>query len=1018
LAVIETEPGASAASPQSPLATAMPLLELFLESRTSWISKALAASASRPPGASATGGSAWASDVLSRLRTALRTVRRTVVDVRRIFVVEGAAENGATSPGSESLLAKRVAALRVVEAAAVARQSDEPSQRPVAPPTLALPSVDQVKEHTTSWLVAQVLLLLESSRERLRVATSAAALAGIRQVLWDEASLSSATPTDSAVSSTALALATAEPVDAAPAATPAARWASDCSMVLDAKKLAAGLGDADVRSPPPSAALGERSRWDGAASGRGLLSAERGLDLWSLLFSRAFSELGEGILQSSLEHIRADVEARLTTVLGYIVAGPLPVIDDDGSSREAAADATQPKRTSTRKSAEKRTEEVFAAPRAPLSWNGLPAGRPSHEIAYAAEMVVDLLERQLEALAADSRSLVQHGDAGAAIDLTKSLYLRAVEMVSYLVNRLRRTCDALGKAAFEALKAAAAATALAVGDAPSIAGAASAPTVLAKSSAGQEAIRGDAIKAWYESTKRRTKAPASSTSDAQKRINAGSATLTMQQHLESATRHLDGLILVARFARGLRSQDSVLRTLLRVPDALRLPSPDRVGIEQLQAAFIVTDNDGDGKLDAREVRDAVDSVLACGHLLTLDEAKMPSVTFSEFALIATGMLESQEPFVHLSACLDELFVKAHATWAKVVIKSPRASFAAGLSSLAASAEKQEVSTSFAGSALQPPPPVSVADFEKLWREENGSWMEKPAVLGSDALASPGGTADPPMFVPSSVSGPLHRFLFTVASELNRVTNASDYLPISYMDLLETQTEGEASGASEGGEEDDGFGGAPKVGNVAVHLRNVLSSEVLDALAEVYHDLSMTIATMDNCTESCIVQLLMDATFLTQWIGGVSDDRSSKFFSVEANLRRWVDPVNMELLKPHLGAVSKRFYGNNQIYLNLIISPSEPTGRWATAVEVAGRDSEDDGDANILTLAPKVARFALLPIPLDFTNGGTSGEGSNDGGFHKGDGLRMMDQLGSSRGRKDDDSSAGAFGLLNNLRFKW
>ena len=130
----------------------------------------------------------------------------------------------------------------------------------------------------------------------------------------------------------------------------------------------------------------------------------------------------------------------------------------------------------------------------------------------------------------------------------------------------------------------------------------------------------------------------------------------MQQHLESATRHLDGLILVARFARGLRSQDSVLRTLLRVPDALRLPSPDRVGIEQLQAAFIVTDNDGDGKLDAREVRDAVDSVLACGHLLTLDETKMPSVTFSEFALVATGMLESQEPFVHLSACLDELFV--------------------------------------------------------------------------------------------------------------------------------------------------------------------------------------------------------------------------------------------------------------------------------------------------------------------------------------------------------------------------
>ena len=201
-----------------------------------------------------------------------------------------------------------------------------------------------------------------------------------------------------------------------------------------------------------------------SASGRGLLSAERALISVSL-FSRAFSSSAK-VSCSPLWSISAPTWRRLTTVLGYIVAGPFRLSMTTLVPRSCGG-CDPAKENLDEESAEKRTEEVSQRPGAALVERA-PAGRPSHEIAYAAEMVVDLLERQLEALAADSRSS-QHGDAGAAIDLTKSLSTRCGDGVLPL-NRLRRTCDALGKAAFEALKAAAAATALAVGDAPSIAG--------------------------------------------------------------------------------------------------------------------------------------------------------------------------------------------------------------------------------------------------------------------------------------------------------------------------------------------------------------------------------------------------------------------------------------------------------------------------------------------------------------------------------------------------------------------
>ena len=52
---------------------------------------------------------------------------------------------------------------------------------------------------------------------------------------------------------------------------------------------------------------------------------------------------------------------------------------------------------------------------------------------------------------------------------------------------------------------------------------------------------------------------------------------------------VDGVLLISRLARFLRVSDSgtALRSLLEVPEVLEASTPDRISIEQLQAAFEV-----------------------------------------------------------------------------------------------------------------------------------------------------------------------------------------------------------------------------------------------------------------------------------------------------------------------------------------------------------------------------------------------------------------------------------------------
>ena len=181
---------------------------------------------------------------------------------------------------------------------------------------------------------------------------------------------------------------------------------------------------------------------------------------------------------------------------------------------------------------------------------------------------------------------------------------------------------------------------------------------------------------------------------------------------------------------------------------------------------------------------------------------------------------------------------------------------------------------------------------------------------------------------------------------------------------------------------------------------------------------MAIATMDDCIESCVIQLLVDATFLTLWAGKIDDENVCKFSTIEANLRRWIDPVNMEFLRPHIESICQRFYSNNLVCLNLLLTSDKlgPAYMGNTSTGT-GRDSEDGSYTNTLTLARKVSRFDLLPVPLSAaigTTGDMPEEIGASGNSLKGDGHCKIQKLKPSRGREAESSGLQGYTKW----FKW
>jgi hypothetical protein len=1121
-------------------------LALFLNSRSAWIRKALKRIPPHPSSkqqGNNNGGStagmagegaaeaAWARTVQTKLRTSLRTLRRTVTDARCLFVVDTASAavaapsslgNDEGSAGSSELL---VAAL---VSALLAKANDDndhgTQQQPQLSSSSSFLAASLVTERCTAWVAKEVKRVLSVSQPTLALASTAGVLAFIRQGLWAEATQSSASSASAAPTAAGAACGGTGAAGAAfssassppsspsgvetkatelPTTTTAAdndrsssSWALDCAACLNGTKLAAALKGSGVRldhllslktgSSSSSSSNGFLHPNNGAAGGSGL-------DLWSLLFSRSFSELGEGLLRSSLWEIRTDVQGKLSGLLTVLV-GHDPIAAAAAATGESAPPSFSSsfsrngcgggsgtaQRDKSLTLASLATAAAASSSATSLSWHGRPAGRPASEVALCAEKVADLLEGKLGMLSKDANSLVQHGDTHAAHELAKSLHLRSVEMAAGFANHLRVTAEALVSVTSEALK-----EAIKLGDAADAFDDSAAAAAAASSSAASS-----------HSLARATRVPATPAEvqrQQQEQQEQREKLQARQQFLVLATRSLDGLLVVARLCRALQSGASALRQLLAVPPALAVPSPDCISIEQLQAAFIVTDNDGDGQLDQSEASEAIGSVLGCGHLLSLASSapSLPTITLPEFSLLCTAILEQPTPLAHFSEALDGVFALAHEHWAKASVREARKALSREITQLATSAGRVTSSSSSVSAVVGSAgafTSVPAENSEEAWREEHGTWAQYPS---SSSSSSSGDGLDeqqqPPLVVPADLSAPLHRFLFTAATEMKQVVGSSDFCGADPDQLIS------GSPNSGGGASGGGGCGSREGGGVAHEVRAVFMGEALEALCGSYHELSLHVATMDGCAEAAVLALLVDAMFLKGWTASASAAAAAatsssssssgsgneqqqqplssslaraakRLEAVEQSLAMYVDPINLQLFKPHLRATCRKAHDASHHVLGLLLPiPSAAAATaWGTAAApvlassaqekqaaVGGGDGPGKGGegstadeprsdylhstTNLLPLARPVRRFTLLPLPLDAiqlsvaSGSGGVGGGADGGsalggaegsaGYASPEQLRRLGQQGTGKyGESGRDGATGGF--LSNLRFKW
>jgi hypothetical protein len=1056
-------------------------LALFLSTRSHWAAAALKRLPEAPPLAGGDAGkagnagdepfdeAAWARGVEVKLKTAVRTLRRTVADARELFVTSDqastASSKGKGSDETTPLLEVKVAALVAAQLESKTYNNnddntDGASSQPAAAiaASFAVPSQDKVLPAVTAWLATEVKLLRARAEAVLKHASTASVLARIRQGLWVEVRQAKG-----------------------------AQWAADCAAVLNQGKLASDL-DAHENSS------GSASRFASSSLGMGNSPSSPhgvGVDLWALLFSKSFASLGEGLLQASLLAIRVSTQQQLDKILAAVAGDEayhstslLPIDIDTVLSAGGGG-------VSGRNTLELQRPS-------PMNPGAVAVtGRPAAEVQFCAELVVSHLEQRLCQLESDAASLVQHGDPQAKMALTRSLYLRSVEMAACFVNHLRRTTERLSQRASEAQIEASAA----------LSGNQSGYSSSSSSSQDQ--------KAWGASS------ATSTSSSGPEGVTPRQQAAAMQRHrscLGAATRVVDGLLILARLARLLRDQtNSSLARLLVEPGSVleeggstyrSQSQPDAISVEQLQAAFVVTDNDGDGQLDASEAKEAIEGVLACGHLLSLDASQLPTLTLPEFALAATALLEPPHaPLACFGVALNEVATMAHTRWAQVAVATPARELNAHVHALVKSAERATAVRAF-GTATNA--------AEAGWRLEHGAWAPLDDASSPDASSSKTTAFSSSSVVPQTCTTALQRFFFACSAELRRVLGACDLVANN------NNNKGGVAGGAAGAVSNSGYiisaaaaaaaaqlSLQPPMSSMVACARSEMLREVVNALATTYQQAGLHLATCDGVVEPLPLQLLADVTFAKGFAAAhayfsseaniaagasgaadAKDDGSAaaaasaeakkpaaaktrQLESAESALAMHVDPVLLLEAKPALQAAARLFRRDSQLVLNLLLpldahasraaaqaawgndpqsgglAPSSPHADDAAVSSSAGTESShlhapmssagQGSTADTLALVPAVRRFTLLPLPLDSLHPGagssgldgrTNGEAS-DGAIRKDgkDGNRFLSphRLGSAFGATaesailpEEAAEAGTgFRLLNNLtRFKW
>lgn len=501
----------------------------------------------------------------------------------------------------------------------------------------------------------------------------------------------------------------------------------------------------------------------------------------------------------------------------------------------------------------------------------------AHDILAAAEAVVSLLISELHTLAEDAWSLTERGDEAAADALRTSFYLLCVEMTAGLANHFR--------------------------------------------------IALQEIQTCIESAAK------------QERGLTGYGDF---RELEDAVGNFaDAGLVIGRIAWMLNGRSGQpLQSALQCPGCFARKFRGRIEQQQLEAAFVIADTNGDGIVDADEAAEALQAVsFGASAELVLDPTPFSSFTLTEFFLFATRLLEEQRPIEHLSKCFDELLVNSLAVWAQWALERPAqllGDVCEGMATLCCSRDMTDT----------------------VWRQTHGIWEDKTIELDRDD----GDGVEETMHFPVMVSPAFLCYIEGVAAELSRILSVADLLSASSAEMRNTSGTPQDALDDEGWKRHRHFIAPPRgAARRARSLAAVRASRDLKQALAALCDGPQSAAA--KACEAAQLQLLLDALFLQKWVLD-SEPAASSVESTVATLCDLLDPINLQIYMPQLRTAASVCWSACHTSLSLIF---EETSDIQGSV-VAGASMTPDGavgsSSSFVALVSKVRRFEILPLPLD------------------------------------------------------
>eukprot|EP00903_Cladosiphon_okamuranus_P007661 g7429.t1 len=318
-----------------------------------------------------------------------------------------------------------------------------------------------------------------------------------------------------------------------------------------------------------------------------------------------------------------------------------------------------------------------------------PHALMAHDILAEADIVVSLLSSEIRDIAADAWCLTERGDEKAADALKTSFYLLCVDMAAGLTNHLR--------VALQEIHA------------------------CIKAAAQQE----------------------------RRCLPYGSGIGVLENAVGSFA---DAGLVIGRVAWMLNGQSGrPLQSALTPPACFAQRLRGRIEEQQLEAAFVIADTNGDGVVDAEEAAEALQAVsFGASAARVLDPSPYTSFTLSEFSLFATRLLEEQCPRQHLTSCLDSLLAESLNVWAEWTLEKTAALLTEGCNAL---------------SVLCSNPGLT----DDLWRHAHGIWEDKTIELDRDD----GDGIQETIHFPIMVSPAILCYIEGVAAELGRILSTAD-----------------------------------------------------------------------------------------------------------------------------------------------------------------------------------------------------------------------------------------------------